>query len=403
MGDASSERYFIRRNGAVKGPYSLAKVESGLASGKLRDSDKIAASESGPWETLGRWIRNATTDQDDDSSEDLIGQPYDDETDLDELARVVRNAKPVLRQQAATPKVEFARPTLRQRIEESGVEVDWDVLLGNLKKLALILGGVAAVGLTIWFGIPLASRAVQDTIQQVNEFQEAVAQVEALQPAVEAHNDNDKPGRRSNDKPQKELFEPAIRSAMAYDGGVLTDSKLPLTNELRLIEPSLRSDADHQVFKILKLIEGLQNDTRLLVLVRRLQREGLANLAKSANVEVAKIDSQQFVVGSLYGSKMHQQLLEANELFSVAKQLSDNDCIVLTMQLEQSLFSPLVSRLNKGMDIAGVQALAAKYKVEPQSSGRITYIPTGDLVATLHAGTQKLIDEVNRLRLGKGG
>ena len=185
MGDTSSEQYFIRRNGAVKGPYSLAKVESGLASGKLRDSDKIAASESGPWETLGRWNRNATTGEDDDSDDDLMGQPYDDETYLDDLTRLVQSAKPVVRQEATTSKVDIARPSLRQRIEESGVEVDWDVLLGNLKKLALILGGVAAVGLTIWFGIPLASRAVQDTIQQVNEFQEAVAQVEAIQPAVE--------------------------------------------------------------------------------------------------------------------------------------------------------------------------------------------------------------------------
>jgi hypothetical protein len=176
MCSTSDTQYFIQRGGSVKGPYSLSKLQSGLASGKLRDSDGVAANKSGPWQPLGRWIRNATASED-DNSDDLIGQPYEDETDLDALVRLMRDANPLVRAEDSTS--ERSGRSLRQRIEDSGVEVDWDVLLGNLKKLALLVGGIAAAGMILWFGLPMASRA----FQQFKEYREELAQEESAEPA----------------------------------------------------------------------------------------------------------------------------------------------------------------------------------------------------------------------------
>lgn len=44
--------YFIKRNGAVHGPFSITQIEAGIRNGKLSASDKVAQSRDGPWGAL---------------------------------------------------------------------------------------------------------------------------------------------------------------------------------------------------------------------------------------------------------------------------------------------------------------------------------------------------------------
>lgn len=171
----------------VKGPYSLAKVERGLASGKLRESDRIAANESGPWQTLGRWISRKQRIR----AGKAISQKSDDLELLDDLVELTRNTRPTAGKQDKASTQDSPRRSIRQWIEHSGVEVDWDVLFSHGKKLATVLGGIAAAGVAMWFGLPMASYALRETVHQVNEFREAVAQIEVLQPEHVAPNQRD--------------------------------------------------------------------------------------------------------------------------------------------------------------------------------------------------------------------
>jgi hypothetical protein len=185
--DKLHEQYFIQRDQMVKGPYSLATVERGLASGKLRESDRIAANESGPWQTLGRWISRKQRIR----AGKAISQKSDDLELLDDLVELTRNTRPTAGKQDKASTQDSPRRSIRQWIEHSGVEVDWDVLFSHGKKLATVLGGIAAAGVAMWFGLPMASYALRETVHQVNEFREAVAQIEVLQPEHVAPNQRD--------------------------------------------------------------------------------------------------------------------------------------------------------------------------------------------------------------------
>ena len=44
--------YFINRNGAIHGPFSIPQIEAGVRNGKLSASDKIAPGRDGPWAAL---------------------------------------------------------------------------------------------------------------------------------------------------------------------------------------------------------------------------------------------------------------------------------------------------------------------------------------------------------------
>ena len=50
-------RYWIRRGGKVRGPYSADKLVAASKAGKTHDGDAVATSESGPWHDLGRWLQ----------------------------------------------------------------------------------------------------------------------------------------------------------------------------------------------------------------------------------------------------------------------------------------------------------------------------------------------------------
>ena len=48
----AEDQYFLKRGDAVKGPFSLQKLQSLLAAKKLKANDLVGASDDGPWERL---------------------------------------------------------------------------------------------------------------------------------------------------------------------------------------------------------------------------------------------------------------------------------------------------------------------------------------------------------------
>ena len=48
----AEEQYFLKRRDAVKGPFSLQKLQSLLAENKLKANDLVGASDDGPWERM---------------------------------------------------------------------------------------------------------------------------------------------------------------------------------------------------------------------------------------------------------------------------------------------------------------------------------------------------------------
>ena len=48
----AEEQYFLKRRDAVKGPFSLQKLQSLLAEEKLKANDLVGASNDGPWERM---------------------------------------------------------------------------------------------------------------------------------------------------------------------------------------------------------------------------------------------------------------------------------------------------------------------------------------------------------------
>jgi hypothetical protein len=178
---------------------------------------------------------------------------------------------------------------------------------------------------------------------------------------------------------------------MAYDGGVLPNSKLPLTNELRLIEPSLRSDADHQVFKTLKQVEEWQKQLLVLSVVLKFQKEIFVSTSEALKREFAKLNSM---------GVRHRDADEVVRLCDLINRLNAEGCIIISADAPP-LMKPTMDEFNKRMQSASLDELVFnKHNITVQSAGGVKYYPSTELKQIIHAGMQTAIDLANKQRLG---
>jgi hypothetical protein len=406
---AVTDEFFIRRNGKVKGPMDAKRIRKLVKSKNLKPSDEVSLSVDGPWDRLATAYKDIVSG----SPETGVTPPKVSECDGCG-GMVSMRAKNCLHcgslNGAADDNLEMDAdwrgddfnvvaklpPRMSNRKKKVAKPLDGVEWLGseghvarmaNYQKYRTTLHITAGVVLfIIVVGVPLSWTVGTDFWGVVYENR-PVEQVASRSEPRESS---------ARGTVQKGIFENAIRAAMDFEPSASSSYKNQLQSELRLIKPGIKSKADQNIYDVLEIVLGTQQERQHLAFV--VANFGtmwtgyalkLGAMAEGVAIQKRYGDSSNLKPSDL---KFLDRLYESVE---TAAQLSSGGNVVISISSPNTE----VEEIHALIEESGIADIAKKYSVRTSSRSGVTFFSASELRTKLKLFESASLDAANQMRL----
>lgn len=150
---------------------------------------------------------------------------------------------------------------------------------------------------------------------------------------------------------RKEIFEKAYRAAVEFN--LRDNGRLLLADELEIIEPGLKTDAERQVFKLLKFVEQSQVDRRAL----RVSRDAFSEVV----ADYKPLDQSLLNTFKQLGDVGERQIKQYEELQEIVAVHREGGAIVALTLAKTKELSELTEMLERVTEDYGFTPSKLKY------------------------------------------
>jgi hypothetical protein len=361
-----TDQFYIRRNGKVKGPMDAKRIRKLVKSKKLKPSDQVSLSVDGSWDRLSNAYK------------DIMSGTYVDGT---------------------AAKLPPRKSNRKKKVAKPLDGVKWLGSEGQIARMAMyqkyrttlhITAGVVLFIIVV--GVPILWITGTDFWGVVYENKPSASSKPNEQVASRSES-RESPARGTV---QKGIFENAIRAAMDFEPSASSSYKFPLQSELRLIKPGIKSKADQDIYDVLEIVLGTQQERQILAVAVENFGTMWTAYAQKLRVMAEGVAIQKRNGGSSNLKPSDVKFLDAlYKSVETAAQLSSGENVVISISSPNTE----VEEIHALIEQSGVADVAKKYSVQTSSRSGVTFFPARELRTKLKLFESASLDTANQMRL----
>jgi hypothetical protein len=380
-----SETYFIKRGESINGPFTLKKLQKALSDKKLKANDELAVSSDGPWERLSALHKDIKA-----GKPPLIAEeaPVDAESIIDEWMADDQPAPSQPLPEVPEPSPRDDALSLPSQPHRTDAEYDDEVDDQPLPS--------AKVATT--------SRDVADEVQSKKRPSNGKPIIPIVAggilvvavigiAAVFMRGGEENAAETAPSEINKELFDKPLRAALAFRPG----EPIGLIDELKLIEPALKSDGDRQVYGLLQDVVTCQRESQTLEFFTSQEFTGIFEAMK-AQGEKALAGFEE--LGRLNANALKEPdiadaLSRASQTYKlslIALKLIEDGGVIISISCGIPSVDTTYAKRLEGFK---AEELANKYKIPITTSPDLQFFDGAELKRALLIGNEALIQVAN--------
>jgi hypothetical protein len=405
-----ADSYFIKRGEKVSGPFSAGQVKKLAKDSKFRDDDGVSNHQDGPWTPAAKAFEKQRVASHQQSVTTEASQSDTPAVGV-EAGWVPDNAFP-LGAGSPQPSVNIDHvATIRQTVKPDPVINEF--LISVTKRLIWAASLTCVTFFCIfWYILSDGNRADKRPEQLIATRSPVMSTIDGIVRDADdgkslfdqADDSNslfgqiDTQQQPSAAKANTKLFDSAIRAALTFKPDLdAQSSKVPLHDELEIIKPGLKNDADREVYQLLSKVAEMSARIQTIESSKKQQRLVLSQIS---DILISETRKTAELTGKINQEDYLKRLENSKEdifIHNAGHQIVERGGLVVVFNTGRNRFDLLNSRI-KYLELLTIVEI---YSIPTQISKgvkTINGIEVSKLLGMLNASASKTIELANSKR-----